>query len=52
MRTLEQLLHLIWRIGFFPFAMLSLFIVAGFQGTLSIFCCGLILFALRYVQLP
>jgi len=52
MRTLDNVLYRIWRIGFFPFAMVGLFIVAGFRGTISIFCCGLIVFALRYVRLP
>ncbi len=52
MSSLNYALHLIWRIGFFPFAMLGLFIVVGFQGALSIFCVGLILFALRYVRSP
>ena len=52
MRTVDYALHLIWRIGFFPFAMLGLFIVVGFQGALSIFGVGLLLFALKHVQSP
>jgi hypothetical protein len=51
MRTLDYALHLIWRIGFFPFAMLGLFIVVGFHGVMSIFVVGLILYALRFVPL-
>ena len=52
MRTVDYILHLVLRVGFFPFAMLGLFIVAGIHGALSIFCCGLILFALRHVPSP
>ncbi len=52
MRTLDSILYRIWRIGFFPFAMLGLFVVAGFHGAMSIFGVGLILFALRYVPSP
>lgn len=52
MRTVDYILHLVWRIGFFPFAMASLFIVAGFHGAMSILGVGLILFALRYVPSP
>jgi len=52
MRTVDYVLHLIWRIGFFPFAMLGLFYVAGFRGAMSIFGVGLILFALRHVPSP
>jgi hypothetical protein len=51
MKTIDHIFYRIWRIGFFPFAVLGLFIVAGFQGALSIFGCGLILFALKYVRL-
>jgi hypothetical protein len=52
MRTVDYVLYKICRIGFFPFAMLALFYVAGFQGAMSIFGVGLILFALKHVQLP
>jgi len=52
MRTADYILHLIWRIGFFPFAIAGLLITVGFRGALSILGCGLILFALRYVRLP
>jgi len=52
MRTLDNVLYRIWRIGFFPFAMLGLFIVVGFQGALSIFGVGLVLFALKQVRSP
>jgi len=52
MRTLDSVLYRIWRIGFFPFAMLGLFIVVGFQGAMSIFGVGLILYALGHVRSP
>jgi hypothetical protein len=49
MRTLDYVFYRIWRIAFFPIAMLGLFVVAGFRGAMSIFGVGLILFALKYV---
>jgi hypothetical protein len=49
MRTLDYFFYRIWRIGFFPFAMLGLFVVAGFRGAISIFGVGLILLALKHV---
>jgi hypothetical protein len=52
MRTLDSVLYRIWRIAFFPFAMLALFYVAGFRGAMSIFGVGLILFALKQVRSP
>jgi len=52
MRTLDNVLYRIWRVAFFPAAMLGLFVVAGFRGALAIFCCGLILYALRHVPSP
>ncbi len=52
MRTFDSIVYRIWRIAFFPAAMLGLFVVAGFRGAMSIFGVGLILFALRQVRLP
>ena len=50
MDTIKYLAHIIWRIGFFPFAITGLLITVGFRGAVSIAGCGLMLFALRYVR--
>jgi len=52
MEAIKYLTHIIWRIGFFPFAMAGLLITVGIRGAVSIAGCGLLLFALRYVKLP
>lgn len=52
MSTADYAFHVIWHIGFFPLARVGLFIIAGFQGALSIFCFDPILFIFRYEPLP
>jgi hypothetical protein len=52
MHTINYLLHLSWRVLFFPFAMLSLLAVAGLHGLVTFITFGIILYALRCVQLP
>lgn len=48
---MNSVLYRIWRIIFFPIAMLCLLIVGGIKGVVTFFCFGLIVFALRYIPL-
>ncbi len=52
MKAIDEIFHLVWRIGFFPFAVAGLLITVGFRGAMSILGVGLILFALRFVRSP
>jgi len=52
MDAIKYLTHVIWRIGFFPFAALGFLIVAGPKGFAAMVGLGLLLFALRSVRLP
>ena len=46
------LAHKIWRIVFFPIAMLALLIVGGLKGLVTFVSFALIVIALRFVTLP
>jgi hypothetical protein len=52
MNVIKYFYHIIWRIGFFPFAITGLLITVGFRGAVSIAVCGLLWFAMRYVKVP
>jgi hypothetical protein len=51
MHTINYLLHLTWRVIFFPVAMLALLATAGWHGFVTFITFGLIVYALRYVRL-
>lgn len=46
------LTHKLWRIIFFPIAMLALLIVAGVKGLVTFAAFALIVIALRLIALP
>lgn len=45
-----SVLYRMWRVAFFPVAMLCLLIVAGIKGVVTFFCFGLIVYALQLIS--
>ncbi len=52
MHTINYLLHLSWRVIFFPFAMLALLAAGGWHGFVTFWTFWVIVHALRLVRLP